>query len=98
MAQIGSFTRSDDGVFAGSIKTLALNVKARLVPAEPSTNDKAPDLRVMVGDVEIGAGWRRTSKENAEYHSIKLDDPSFAAPIYANLVRREAEYALVWSR
>jgi len=45
MAQIGTFTRGEDGVFAGTIKTLSLNVKARLVPADASTNDKAPDLR-----------------------------------------------------
>ncbi|MFX9389583.1 DUF736 family protein, partial [Acinetobacter baumannii] len=41
MAQIGTFTRGEDGVFAGTIKTLSLNVKARLVPADESTNDKA---------------------------------------------------------
>lgn len=66
MAQIGTFTRGEDGVFAGTIKTLSLNVKARLVPADASTNDKAPDLRVLVGNVEIGAAWHRTSKENTE--------------------------------
>jgi uncharacterized protein (DUF736 family) len=98
MAQIGTFTRGEDGVFAGTIKTLAFNVKARLVPADASTNDKAPDLRVLVGNVEIGAAWRRTSKENTEYHSVKLDDPSFPAPIYANLFKGETDYTLVWSR
>ena len=98
MAQIGTFTRGEDGVFAGTIKTLAFNIKARLVPADESTNDKAPDLRVLVGNVEIGAAWRRTSKENTEYHSVKLDDPSFPAPIYANLVAVDDGYALVWSR
>ena len=98
MAQIGTFTRGEDGVFAGTIKTLSLNVKARLVPADESTNDKAPDLRVLVGNVEIGAAWHRTSKENTEYHSVKLDDPSFPAPIYANLFKGETDYTLVWSR
>ncbi|MGE0409145.1 MAG: DUF736 family protein, partial [Amphiplicatus sp.] len=39
-----------------------------------------------------------TSKENTEYHSVKLDDPSFPAPIYANLVKSDADYTLVWSR
>ena len=29
--------------------------------------------------------WRRTSKDNRSYHSVKLDDPTFTAPIYANL-------------
>ena len=98
MAQIGTFTRAEDGSYTGTIKTLSLNIKARLVPADASSNDKAPDLRVLVGNVEIGAAWRRTSKENTEYHSVKLDDPSFPAPIYANLVAVDEGYALVWSR
>ena len=98
MAQIGTFTRGEDGVFTGTIKTLSLNIKARLIPAEPSQNEKAPDLRVLAGNVEIGAAWQRTSKENTVYHSVKLDDPSFPAPIFANLVAVDDGYALVWSR
>ena len=50
MAQIGTFTRAEDGSYTGTIKTLSLNVKARLLPAEPSQSEKAPALRVM----EIG--------------------------------------------
>jgi uncharacterized protein (DUF736 family) len=62
------------------------DAKARIVSSKPaSTSDKAPDLRVIVSGVEIGAAWRRTSKDNRSYHSVKLDDPSFTAPIYANL-------------
>jgi uncharacterized protein (DUF736 family) len=100
MAQIGSFTRGEDGVFAGTIRTLSLNIKVRLIPSAASSNGKAPDLRVLLGNVEIGAAWRRTSKENTEYHSVKLDDPSFPAPIYASLVSVEnsEELALIWSR
>jgi uncharacterized protein (DUF736 family) len=98
MAQIGTFTRAEDGSYTGTIKTLALNIKARLIPAEPSQNEKAPALRVMAGNVEIGAAWQRTSKENSVYHSVKLDDPSFPVPIFANLVAVDDGYALVWSR
>ena len=47
MAQIGTFTRAEDGSYTGTIKTLSLNIKARFVPAEASQNEKAPDLRVM---------------------------------------------------
>jgi Protein of unknown function (DUF736) len=54
------------------------------------------NLRVMPGNVEIGAAWQRTSKDNTVYHSVKLDDPSFSAPIYANLVAVDDGYALVW--
>ena len=34
MAQIGTFTRGEDGSYTGTIKTLSLNIKVRLVPAE----------------------------------------------------------------
>jgi uncharacterized protein (DUF736 family) len=100
VTQIGSFTRSADGSITGSIKTLAIDAKARLIPTDPSTSsDKAPDLRVVVSGVEIGAAWRRTSKDDRPYHSVKLDDPSFTAPIYANLFEgQDGEYALIWSR
>jgi len=98
MAQIGHFTRGDDGTLNGTIRTLSLNVKARFVPAETSSNDKAPALRVYAGPIEIGAAWKRTSKDNAPYHSVKLDDPSFTTPIFANLVEDEGGYALIWSR
>jgi uncharacterized protein (DUF736 family) len=91
MSQIGSFTLSNDGTYTGTIKTLAIDAKARLVPSDPAaTSDKAPDLRVIVSGVEIGAAWRRTSK---------VDDPSFSAPIYANLFEGDdGKYALIWSR
>jgi hypothetical protein len=64
MAQIGTFTRGEDGTLSSTIRTLSLNVKARLIPAGPSPNGKAPDLRVLAGNVEIGAAWKRISKEN----------------------------------
>ena len=76
-----------------------MSADVRLIPAEASQNEKAPNLRVVVaGNVEIGAAWQRTSKDNTVYHSVKLDDPSFPAPIYANLVAVDDGYALVWSR
>ena len=98
MAQIGSFTHGDDGILSGTIRTLTLNVKARFVPTEPSSNEKAPALRVFAGPVEIGAAWKRTSKDNTVYYSVRLDDPSFPTPIFANLVEDEGGYTLIWSR
>ena len=101
MAQIGTFTLGEDGVFTGTIRTLAFNVKARLIPAEASQNEKAPNLRVLVGNVEIGAAWKKTVRDSdREYLSVKLDDPSFPAPIFASLVAVEGGdgYALIWSR
>ena len=100
MAIIGSFTKDANG-YTGTVRTLSINAKARLVPAEGGT-DKAPDFRVFAaGNVELGAAWTRKAKETGhEYLSIKLDDPSFPQPIYASLVEAEAEgsYNLIWSR
>ena len=98
MAQIGTFTRNEDGSFVGAIKTFNLNIKARLFVAEKES-DKSPDLRALAGTIEIGAGWKKTAKETGrEYHSVKLDDSSFPAPIYASLVENEGGYVLIWSR
>lgn len=98
MATIGIFTATEKG-FDGSIRTLALNVKARITHVE-SPSDKGPDLRVYAGKVELGAAWLKTSEQGREYLSVKLDDPSFAAPIYATLAEIEGQdkYQLIWSR
>ena len=99
MATIGSFTRDESGVFTGTIRTLTLNVKASIRPATKD-NDKAPDYRVVnAGNVEFGAGWTKTSREDRPYVSVKLDDPSLPAPIYATLVEGEhGTHNLIWSR
>jgi uncharacterized protein (DUF736 family) len=101
MATIGSFKKAENGDYAGAVKTLTLNVKARITPVE-KTNDKAPDFRIYAGrtEIEFGAAWRKTSNEGREYLSLKLDDPSFPSPIYASLVEVEGEdsLSLIWSR
>lgn len=99
MAQIGSFTRGDGGVFTGEIRTLTLKVKATIRPVERE-NDKAPDHRVNAGGVEFGAAWTKAARDTgSEYLSLKLDDPSFSAPIYATLTQSDDdEHKLIWSR
>ena len=37
MSQIGSFTRTKDGTYTGTIKTLSLDTKARIVPSDPAS-------------------------------------------------------------
>ena len=53
-----------------------------------------------MGRVEIGAAWSKQSNEGRNYLGLKLDDPSFTAPIYANLVEDEdgQSHSLIWSR
>ena len=99
MATIGTFTASNNG-FTGSVKTLTLNVKATFVATEKE-NDKAPDYRILAGATEFGAAWKKTAQNSErEYLSVKLDDPSFPAPIYASLVKVEGDegFTLIWSR
>lgn len=98
MATIGTFTKQDDGSYVGAIKTLTLNVKQAQFRATEKTDEKAPDFRIFAGQTEFGAAWKRTSRENRDYLSVKLDDPSFPAPLYASLVDAEEGYSLIWSR
>jgi uncharacterized protein (DUF736 family) len=97
MAIIGTFT-SANGNFKGTLQTLGFTAKVEIRQVEKS-GESAPDYRVYVGKSELGAGWRRTSKKDErEYVSVKIDDPSFAAPLYANLIEHEGQYDLMWSR
>jgi uncharacterized protein (DUF736 family) len=100
MATIGTFKKSGNE-FSGEIVTLSLQAKnVRIVPEASRTGDNAPSHRVFVGRVEIGAAWSKRSNEGRDYLGLKLDDPSFTAPIFANLFDDEDEgaYSLIWSR
>src|SRR5713101_3779305 len=100
MATIGSFKKSGNE-FQGEIVTLSVQAKGvRIVPETNRMSDNAPSHRVYVGRAEIGAAWSKRSGEGRDYLSVKLDDPSFNAPIYANLFDDvDAEtYTLIWSR
>lgn len=98
MAIIGTFTKSDNG-YTGTLKTLTLNVKAT-IRAFDKANDKAPDFRIFAGASELGAAWIKTAQGERRYLSVKLDDPSFPAPIFATLVEAEdgESHNLIWSR
>ncbi len=100
MATIGSFKKSGSE-YVGEIATLNIQVKnVRIVPEATRTNDIAPTHIIYLGKSTVGAGWAKRSAENRDYLSIKLDDPSLAAPIYANLFDNEGAegFSLVWSR
>ena len=98
MATIGTFTKDDAGNYNGAIKTLTLDVKKATFRKVEKTNDQAPDFRIFSGQTEFGAAWMKISKEDRAYLSVKLDDPSFHAPIYASLVDADEGYSLIWSR
>ena len=100
MATIGTFKKTGAG-YTGDITTLSVQAKnVRITAEETRSNDSAPTHRVFVGRAEIGAAWTKRSNEGRDYLGLKLDDPSFTAPIYANLFEDEGgeSYSLIWSR
>ena len=102
MAIIGNFKATENG-YAGTIETLTLKAEVEFEPVERKSSDKAPDFRIFTkkSGFEIGAAWETTSRETgAHYLSVKLDDPSFAAPIQCRLIKSGAElgHSLLWDR
>jgi uncharacterized protein (DUF736 family) len=100
MATIGTFKKSGNE-FTGEIVTLSVQARSvRITPETRATGENAPSHRVFVGRAEIGAAWAKRSNEGREYLGVKLDDPSFNAPIFANLFDDEdgEAYSLIWSR
>lgn len=100
MATIGTFKKTGND-YAGDIVTLSVQAKnVRITAQDARGNDNAPSHRVFVGKAEIGAAWTKRSNEGRDYLALKLDDPSFNAPIYANLFNDEGAdtFSLIWSR
>lgn len=99
MATIGSFTAIPDG-YTGTIRTLTVNVKAKIVANDQKKSESAPDFRVYAGRAELGAAWKAQTNgdERRDYLSVQLDDPSFPEPIRAALFEDEGAAYLVWNR
>ncbi|WP_193371635.1 DUF736 domain-containing protein [Pelagibius marinus] len=100
MATIGTFKKAGTE-FTGEIVTLSLQTRnVRIVPDTKASGENAPSHRIYVGRAEIGAAWSKRSNEGRDYLGLKLDDPSFTAPIYANLFDDEdgEGFTLIWSR
>ena len=102
MAIIGHFTASKDGGWEGTIQTLSINTKVRLVPNDNQSGDKAPAFRVFAGKSEIGAAWKaRSQGESArDYLSVRLDDPCLVDSVSAAMFEAEdgRQATLIWSR
>lgn len=79
--KIGQIAKTANG-FEGTLHTLTVKATIQLTPTD-SDNDKAPGFRVVADGAEIGAAWEKISKNDKPYLSFKLDDPAFAAPVYA---------------
>jgi len=110
MATIGTFTRRGDTLH-GAIRTLSLDVELDIRKAEKSS-DNAPDYRIFASgtgrgrdgaDSELGAAWQKTSAQQRDYLSVKIDDPALAGPLFATLVEDAGDpdggrFNLIWTR
>jgi uncharacterized protein (DUF736 family) len=100
MAVIGTFKADKDG-YAGTIRTLSITAKVRIVANDRKGASSAPDFRIFAGLAEIGVAWRKTSREKeAPYLSVRLDDPAFPQPIHAALTEQAEDgvLRLLWRR
>ncbi|MDA9473330.1 hypothetical protein XI03_02060 [Bradyrhizobium sp. CCBAU 65884] len=102
---MGTFKKTGNDEFNDEIVPLSLQARnVRIVPETSRSGDNAPSHRIYVGRVEIGAAWSKRSNEGRDYLALKLDDPSFTAPMFANLfanlfAHEEGEgFSLIWSR
>ena len=102
MTIIGTFTPASDGGWTGSIRTLSINAKVRLVPNDNKDRDGAPAFHVLLGHARIGEAWEARSSGDApkDYLRVKVDDPSLIAPMSAALFPSQdrGTAQLVWSR
>ncbi len=100
MSQIGTFTRNDDGFF-GRIRTLTLDAEVAILPVDITDIENAPEHRVFLDGVEVGAAWERTGEKAGTWLSITIDDPTFAEPVRARLFKADEKkniWDLHWSR
>jgi uncharacterized protein (DUF736 family) len=100
---IGTFQKSGDG-YSGEVLSFALHVPAVTFNAVPLKQGSGPDF-VVLGlseedeEYEIGAAWKRTSKEGKAYLSVRLDSPALFVPINCALMPQPDNlHVLVWKR
>src|SRR4051812_46960630 len=102
MAVIGTFTLAKDGGWVGTIRTLTIDAKVRLVPNDDRNGKKAPAFRVFVGSSRIGEAWeaRTSGLRPKDYLQVKLDDPMLPEPINAAMFASEDSSGahLLWAR
>ncbi len=100
MAQLGTFTKAPDGIYRGKIRSLMLNVDLEIRPFDSlrSISSIAPSHLVFAGDLETGVASEKTGKDGRLYLSVKLDDPTFPAPVYFTVSCVESVWLATWSR
>lgn len=106
MAQaLGYVTKTETGGYEGTLATMSLKKRIRILPNGTKESDEQPDFRVYTEDrVEIGGGWNRVGKVSGNaYVSLTFSAPEFGpSKIYANLGRAAGQddpdiMAILWN-
>lgn len=106
MAQaLGYVTKTETGGYEGTLATMNLRKRIRILPNGTKESDAQPDFRVYTEDrVEIGGGWNRVGKNSGNaYVSLTFSAPEFGpSKIYANLGRAAGQddpdvMAILWN-
>ncbi len=99
MSVIGTFTPTTDG-YVGSIRTITLHAKLRIVAVDAKQLDDQPDFKILFGLQEVGADWKAKTHEvePRDYLSATIDDPLFAEPIRGALFEQNGNLSFVWRR
>ncbi|WP_420346519.1 DUF736 domain-containing protein [Pelagibius sp.] len=106
MAQaLGYVTKTETGGYEGTLSTMSLKKRIRILPNRAKESEAQPDFRVYTEDrVEIGGGWNRVGKTSGNaYVSLTFAAPEFGpSKIYANLGRAAGQddpdaMAILWN-
>jgi uncharacterized protein (DUF736 family) len=99
MTVIGHFVPDTDG-YVGSIRTLTLHARLRLVAIDNKTKEDGPDFRILFGMQEVGAAWKAKTHEAGprDYLSAFIDDPSFPEPLRGAMFEDNGKLSFVWRR
>lgn len=98
MAKIGSFKKIS-GDFEGQITTLSIQADPVRICPDADARGNAPTHRIYFQGAEIGAAWSKRTSDDRRYLSVKIDDPAFVTPIFAQLFEGEdGAFDLVWNR
>lgn len=99
MPTIGQFCATDYG-YEGTISTLAMERRVKLVPNTNKKSEDSPDFFVKIGECDLGFARKAIAQgENGKpYLKVFLNDPSFADPVWAAMFEADGHAELVWSR
>lgn len=106
MAQaLGYVTKTETGGYEGTLATMSLKKRIRILPNPAKETDAQPDYRVYTEDrVEIGGGWNRVGKTSGNaYLALTFSAPELGPNrIFANLGRAAGQddpevMAILWN-